>query len=525
MLLGDQAVASTPDSNSGGLSEAFGFTATASGTATSASVYLDSTAGVSVGLYADSAGRPGTLLSTGTVGASTAHTWATVSLSPAVQIASGTRYWIALQGPGTGPITYHDSGSSGSNLDFSGTGLASPYSTTGQWSSNPVSAYVSGTPSTTTTTTTTTPTTTTTTTPTTTTTTKTTTTTTPTTTTTTTTKTTTTTTPTTTTSSTTSTSSSTTTSSTTSTVTPPSVSILAPVSGDTVSGTIPVSALAVDNVGIASVQFYLDNKPLGSSLTTSPYAIQWDTTTVTNGTHTLTAVATNLGGRSTTSAPITVTVSNPAPPAPCFVQDADVTVNGQNSVTTPSFTNALAGDVLLAFVSADGPATAGGQTATVSGAGLTWKLVARENASSGDAEIWTATAPTQLANVTVTSTLGKSGFDQSLSVVSYQMSDGVGASAIAAAKSGAPTVTLDTTGPGSLVFAVGHDWDNAISRTLAPNQTLLYQFLDNGVGDTTWSQYTTAVIPGSLTPVTMSDTAPTGDQWDLAAVELTSDDG
>ncbi len=165
VLLGDQAVASTPDSNSGGLSEAFGFTATASGTATSASVYLDSTAGVSVGLYADSAGRPGTLLSTGTVGASTAHTWATVSLSPAVQIASGTRYWIALQGPGTGPITYHDSGSSGSNLDFSGTGLASPYSTTGQWSSNPVSAYVSGTPSTTTTTTTTTPTTTTTTTP------------------------------------------------------------------------------------------------------------------------------------------------------------------------------------------------------------------------------------------------------------------------------------------------------------------------------------------------------------------------
>jgi hypothetical protein len=218
---------------------------------------------------------------------------------------------------------------------------------------------------------------------------------------------------------------------------------------------------------------------------------------------------------------LTVTATSP----PCFVMDARVTVNGRNTVTTPAFTTALAGDVLLAFVSADGPATAGSQTATVSGAGLTWKLVARENASFGDAEIWTATAPTQLSNMTVTSTLGRTGYDQSLSVISEQMSNGVGATAIAAAKSGSPSLTLTTTGPGSLVFAVGHDWDNAIGRTLAPNQTMLYQNVDTAVGDTAWSQYTTAVIPGALVPVTMSDTAPTGDQWDLAAVELTSDDG
>ena len=38
------------------------------------------------------------------------------------------------------------------------------------------------------------------------------------------------------------------------------------------------------------------------------------------------------------------------------------------------------------------PTTGGAQTVTVSGAGLTWTLVSRANASSGDAEIWQATA-------------------------------------------------------------------------------------------------------------------------------------
>ena len=52
---------------------------------------------------------------------------------------------------------------------------------------------------------------------------------------------------------------------------------------------------------------------------------------------------------------MTVKVENPAEESPCFVMDANVTVNGHGTVTTPPFTTAEAGEQLFAFVSSDGP--------------------------------------------------------------------------------------------------------------------------------------------------------------------------
>src|SRR5205807_1068594 len=45
--------------------------------------------------------------------------------------------------------------------------------------------------------------------------------------------------------------------------------------------------------------------------TAAPYSVQWNTTTASNGSHTLTAVARDLLGLRWTSDPVTVTVSNP----------------------------------------------------------------------------------------------------------------------------------------------------------------------------------------------------------------------
>ncbi len=94
--------------------------------------------------------------------------------------------------------------------------------------------------------------------------------------------------------------------------TPPAVSITAPTSGSTVSGSISVSANASDNIGVAGVQFKLDGVNLGAEDTSSPYSISWDTTGVANGSHTLTAVARDASNNQTTSSGITVTVSNAA---------------------------------------------------------------------------------------------------------------------------------------------------------------------------------------------------------------------
>jgi hypothetical protein len=73
------------------------------------------------------------------------------------------------------------------------------------------------------------------------------------------------------------------------------------------------------------------------------------------------------------------------------------------------------------------------------------------------------------------------------------------------------------------LVAVGHDWDNAVARTLATNQVMLHQYLDTGAGDTSWSQYLGQITGPAGSLVTMNDTAPTNDRWDMAAVELRGD--
>lgn len=98
----------------------------------------------------------------------------------------------------------------------------------------------------------------------------------------------------------------------TSDTTPPTVTMTAPANGATVSGTVSITANASDNVSVASVQFQLDGANVGNADTASPYAFSWNTATTSNGSHSLRAIAKDGAGNSTTSASVTVTVSNTA---------------------------------------------------------------------------------------------------------------------------------------------------------------------------------------------------------------------
>nr|MBA3966001.1 fibronectin type III domain-containing protein [Nitrospirales bacterium] len=91
--------------------------------------------------------------------------------------------------------------------------------------------------------------------------------------------------------------------------TPPTVTLTTPSAG-TVSGTVTVSASASDNVGVTGVQFRLQGANLGAEDTTNPLSSSWNTTTVSNGSYTLTAIARDAAGNTTTATPVTVTVSN-----------------------------------------------------------------------------------------------------------------------------------------------------------------------------------------------------------------------
>ncbi|HMC67541.1 MAG TPA: Ig-like domain-containing protein, partial [Mycobacteriales bacterium] len=93
-------------------------------------------------------------------------------------------------------------------------------------------------------------------------------------------------------------------------VTAPTVSITAPLNGATVVGTVSINATASDNVGVTKVEFYIDGA-LASTDTTSPYSYSWDSTSVANGSHSLTAKAYDAALNVGTSAAVNVTVNNP----------------------------------------------------------------------------------------------------------------------------------------------------------------------------------------------------------------------
>ncbi len=92
---------------------------------------------------------------------------------------------------------------------------------------------------------------------------------------------------------------------------PPSTSITAPAAGAQLAGTVTVTASASDDVGVTRVEFYDGAALVGTSFA-SPYTTSWNTTAAANGTHTLTSKAYDASGKSATSAPVVVTVSNTA---------------------------------------------------------------------------------------------------------------------------------------------------------------------------------------------------------------------
>jgi hypothetical protein len=93
-------------------------------------------------------------------------------------------------------------------------------------------------------------------------------------------------------------------------VTPPSVQLTQPASHATVSGSVSFAANASDNSGIVTaVEFFVDGTRRGTD-SSAPFAISWDTRTVSDGLHILTAKAYDASNNVGASGQLAVTVSN-----------------------------------------------------------------------------------------------------------------------------------------------------------------------------------------------------------------------
>ena len=99
------------------------------------------------------------------------------------------------------------------------------------------------------------------------------------------------------------------------------------------SGTITLSATASDNVGVSYVDFYVDGVLKGSDAA-APYSMTLDSTTLADGSHSLTAKAFDAAGNSATSTAVAFTVSNTAPAVERIVNGGFE--SGKTSWTAPS---------------------------------------------------------------------------------------------------------------------------------------------------------------------------------------------
>ena len=277
-------------------------------------------------------------------------------------------------------------------------------------------------------------------------------------------------------------------------------------------------AASTDNVGVARYTILRDGASVGTSTTTA----YTDSAVTAGTTYTYTVTAQDAAGNSSPpSNAATATAQTGF--RPITIDRQVIAHQGTNSstISAPGLTTTGPNQLILAFISSDGPNSSGSaRIGSVTGGGLTWTLKQRTNTQPGTAEIWQAVAPGPLANATVTATQASGTWQSAMTVVAFLGADTqTGAVRGASAPSGAPTASLTTTRAGSWVWGVGTDWSNPIARTVGPNQTLVDQFLAPA-GDTYWVQRQNAQTPASGTVVTINDTAPTTDQWDLSIIEI-----
>jgi hypothetical protein len=146
--------------------------------------------------------------------------------------------------------------------------------------------------------------------------------------------------------------------------TAPTVSVTSPAAGQTVTGTITATATATDAVGVVGVQFLVDGAASGSEDTTSPYSASIDTTTLSNGTHTIAARARDAAGNTRTSTAVSVTVNNADTTAPTVAitsPTAGQTVSG--TITATATATDAVGVVGVQFL-VDGAASGSEDTAS-----------------------------------------------------------------------------------------------------------------------------------------------------------------
>ena len=198
------------------------------------------------------------------------------------------------------------------------------------------------------------------------------------------------------------------------------------------------------------------------------------------------------------------------------------------SVTSPPLSVRLGNELLLAFVAAGDPGTGVQETvSSVSGGGLTWTLVQRTNTQPGTAEIWRAMTPVPLNGITVTANFSTAVPSSTITVavlggvkVSGNGSGAIGAIGSGNAADWTPaTASLVTMHNNSFVYGIGNDLGRCVNHSPDTGQTVVHEYFDPNCLSY-WVQQQTSANPKAGTTVTIDETDPEVEYYNLSIVEI-----
>jgi hypothetical protein len=327
---------------------------------------------------------------------------------------------------------------------------------------------------------------------------------------------------------------------------PPSVSLTSPGNGATASGTLTLTAVASDNVGVAGVWFTVDNTTVGSEDTAAPYQASWNSTTVGNGTHTVRAHARDAAGNVATSGTISITVSNTAADstAPTVALSApanNATVSGTVTVSATASDNAgvtsvqfQLNGVNLGSADTSAPYSLSWNTTGAGNGTHTLRAIARDAAgnttTSGTRVVTVNNASTDTTAPTVSLTAPSSNASVSSNVtVSASASDNVGVAAVQFTLNGVNLGSPDTSAPFSITWnthgaANGNHLLRAVARDAAGNVTTSSARtvrVSNAVPDTTQPTVAFTAPTSSTVSGTITLAASASDASGIAGVQFT----
>lgn len=231
--------------------------------------------------------------------------------------------------------------------------------------------------------------------------------------------------------------------------TPPTVSIVSPASGASVSGSVSINVDANDNVGVTKVEFYV-NGVLKSADQASPYVYSWDTTALAPGTYSLMVKAYDAAGnvgQSTSS----VTVANDLIPPVVFLASpaTNTTVSGLVSVAASATDNVGVSRVefysngSLMYVSNVSPYSFNWDTTAVANGSYALMAVAYDNAGNvGQSSAATVTVKNPVADLTApvvaSFALPAASSTLAVPVTAFSASDNVGVTGYLITESATP---------------------------------------------------------------------------------------